>query len=101
MLDDVSAPAAVRLEGVTAGELRIDNIRAVGQVYNVFPRAEATAPIAAPLRRRLDQLLARHRRFGGRQELLERLDKLSSEPAIDYVFVTSLSGFGKTALLAK
>jgi hypothetical protein len=96
----VAAPAAVALERVSAHEVRIENIRTIGQVYNIFPQAESAPPIAASLRRRLDSLLAHHRPFGGREELLDALDALAADDATGYVFVTAGSGFGKTALLA-
>src|SRR5207248_2044956 len=71
--DTVAMPTAVALEGVSAHEVRIENIRTIGQMYNIFPRAESARPIAASLRRRLEPLVARHDRFGGREELLGAL----------------------------
>ena len=90
----------VVVAGRVGGDVRIDNVRLIGRVYNIFPSAEAPRPIRAALRRRVDALLLRHRPLGGRHDELAALDAAVAAAAGGYVFVTAPSGFGKTALLA-
>src|SRR5258708_298413 len=89
--------AAVQLAGVSAGrDIRIEKIHSIGTQYNIYPAAEL--PVAVnPL---LNNLLARHTPFGGREEELGILSAFVSQHSNGYLFVTGPSGFGKTALLA-
>ena len=49
----------------------------------------------------LRELFLANRRFGGRKQEFARLDKFVAIEPSGYVFVTGLSGYGKTSLLAK
>ena len=90
----------VVVAGQVGGDLRIDNVRLIGQIYNIFPSPQPAGPIRATLRPRLDSLLRRHNPFGGRHEEFAALDAAAADATGGYVFLTAPSGFGKTALLA-
>jgi hypothetical protein len=76
-------------------------IQHIAAVYNIQEASAGSEPITASLRDRLKRLLEqRHALFGGREAELQRLDSFLVERPSGYLFLTSQSGFGKTALLA-
>jgi hypothetical protein len=75
-------------------------VQHIAAVYNIHPPAEGGLRITPSLRDSLQRLLHSHTLFGGRDAELKHLNAFVNERAKGYEFVTALSGYGKTALLA-
>jgi hypothetical protein len=63
--------------------------------------AEGGAPLPVDLRHRFDRLLRDYTLFGGRADELAAMRDFLADPQAVYLFVSSPSGYGKTALLAQ
>ncbi|HJQ26307.1 MAG TPA: AAA family ATPase [Blastocatellia bacterium] len=72
----------------------------IAAVYNIHPPDEGGVRITPSLKDSLSRLLDSHTLFGGRDAELQRLNTFLKQRASGYLFVTALSGYGKTALLA-
>jgi len=92
--------AAVILTEVKAGGDISVAVQHIAAVYNIHPPAEGGVRITPSLRDSLNRLLDSHTLFGGREAELRRLSAFLEQRDSGYLFVTALSGYGKTALLA-
>lgn len=63
------------------------------------PPSIGFANLKTDLRLRLREVFDAHRLFGGREEELRALDAAAASDETDFLFVTGVSGTGKTALL--
>ncbi len=63
--------------------------------------AEEGVPLRVDLRHRFDGLLRDYTLFGGRADELAAIRNFLADPQAVYLFVSSPSGYGKTALLAQ
>lgn len=68
------------------------------QVIAVREGGRVIRPVAS---REFADILAGSTRFGGRHEELAKLDRHALQTPFGYFFVTGISGFGKTSLLAR
>ena len=97
---DAAAGRDVNISDVTVTH-RGKIIQHIAAVYNIQEAAVGSEPITASLKDRFRRLLEqRHVLFGGRGAELQRLNSFLVQRPSGYLFLTSRSGFGKTALLA-
>jgi len=82
------------------GMTAVSAVRQIAARYNITLPMDGGTPITASLRPRLDELIAEHSLFAGRDIELGAIDRHLSEHTGGYLFITGRAGFGKTALLA-
>ena len=78
--------------------LRRDLLDYLEKTYKL---TEAAKPLQVDLRSRFDELLQDHALFGGRADAVAAIQQFIADPHGGYLFITGLSGYGKTALLAQ
>ncbi|MDA0165405.1 ATP-binding protein [Solirubrobacter ginsenosidimutans] len=93
-----SAPPVVQQQ-ITGGH--IDKLVIVAQAENVNLGQHADRIAADPYRPRLAPLLRRHEFVAGREKEMGLVRDVIQTRSRPYVFVTGMSGYGKTALLVE
>ena len=110
LLDSMARESGLTRDAVAAGVAQIASLLRdeLGDLRREMLRslqhhglASDAPPLPVDLRRQMDRLLHDYGLFGGRAEVLSAVEEFLADPQGGYLFLSSPSGYGKTALLAQ